>query len=264
MRIFLFTKKKLFIHLLILLIIITIILSIPIFNSYNILAFDLSYNDTIPSEFITKIGKLTTGNEKIAYLTFDDGPSKLVTPKILDILEAENIKATFFVIGKSVEEYPEIVKRAYDEGHFIANHGYDHNNSNLYKNAESFMNEIKKTDLAIGKAIGIDDYCSHVFRFPNGFMAPLYKSQKEEALSLLLDMNYTYIDWNCLNNDSERKYTNNQLLDNLKKSSNEKNTLVILMHDTKDVNDSSIVLEESISYLKSQGYEFRNFYDLID
>ena len=264
MKIFLFTKKKLFIHLLILLIIITIILSIPIFNSSNILAFDLSYNDTIPNEFITKISKLTTGNEKIVYLTFDDGPTKVVTPKILDILEAENIKATFFVIGKSVEEYPEIVKRAYDEGHFIANHGYDHNNSNLYKNAESFMNEIKKTDLAIGKAIGIDDYCSHVFRFPNGFMAPLYKSQKEKALSLLLDMNYTYIDWNCLNNDSERKYTNNQLLDNLKKSSNGKNTLVILMHDTKDVNDSSMVLEESISYLKSQGYEFRNFYDLID
>ena len=61
---------------------------------------------------------LTQDNEKIAYLTFDDGPTTSVTPKILDILKEENIKASFFVIGKSVESHPEIVKRAYDEGHF--------------------------------------------------------------------------------------------------------------------------------------------------
>ena len=58
---------------------------------------------------------LAKGEEKIAYLTFDDGPTSLVTPKILDILKEENIKATFFVIGKYVENHPEIVKRAHDE-----------------------------------------------------------------------------------------------------------------------------------------------------
>ena len=59
------------------------------------------------------------------------------------------------------------------------------------------------------------------------------------------------------------KYTNQQLLSNLKLSSKNKNTLVILMHDTKDVNDSSLVLEDSILYLKSQGYIFKNFYELF-
>lgn len=167
------------------------------------------------------------------------------------------------MIGKSVDAHPEIVKQAYDEGHYIANHGYDHNNSILYKNSESFINEVKKTDLAIGKAIGVDNYCSHIFRFPNGFMAPLYKSKKKEAVSLLLKMNYTYIDWNCLNNDSVKKYTTDQLLNNLKKSCKNKNTLVILMHDTKDVNDSSLILKDSIAYLRSQGYEFRNFYEFV-
>lgn len=98
----------------------------------------------------------------------------------------------------------------------------------------------------------MEDYCSHVFRFPNGFMAPLYKSQKEKAVSLLLDMDYAYIDWNCLNNDSVKKYSSAQLLNNLKKSSKGKDTLVVLMHDTKDVSDSSLVLQDSISYLKSQ------------
>ena len=67
----------------------------------------------------------------------------------------------------------------------------------------------------------------------------------------------------CINNDSVKKYSSSQLLNNLKKSSKNKNTLVILMHDTKDVSNSSLVLEASIKYLKSQGYTFQNFYDLI-
>ena len=122
------------------------------------------------------------------------------------------------MIGKYVEQYPEIVKRAYKEGHYIANHGYSHDNSKLYKDSENFISEIKKTDVAIGNAIGIENYCSHLFRFPNGFMAPLYKSEKEAAISLLSEINYTYIDWNCLNNDSVGKYSSAQLLDNLKQS----------------------------------------------
>lgn len=61
-----------------------------------------------------------------------------------------------------------------------------------------------------------------------------------------------------------KKYTKEQLLNNLKKSSKNKNTLVILMHDTKDVSDSSEVLKDSIDYLKSQGYKFENFYDLLE
>lgn len=233
------------------------------FCLYNHSVPELACNSEASNNFINKVNNLTNGEEKIAYLTFDDGPTTSVTPKILDILKSKNIKATFFVIGKSVDAHPEIVKRVYEEGHYIANHGYSHNNSILYKSSESFINEVKKTDLAIGKAIGIENYCSHLFRFPNGFMAPLYKSEKKEAASLLLKMDYAYIDWNCLNNDSVKKYTSTQLLNNLKQSSKNKNTLVILMHDTKDVNDSSLVLEDSISYLKSQGYEFKNFYTLV-
>ncbi len=221
-----------------------------------------SYNIEDIDNFINNVNKLLKSDEKVAYLTFDDGPSPSITPKILDILEKENIKATFFVIGKKVEEYPEIVNRAYKEGHYIANHGYSHNNSVLYKNADSFINEIKKTDLTIGNAIGVSNYCSHVFRFPNGFMSNIYKDKKNKYVNLLSDIEYTYIDWNALNKDSEQKYTKEQLLNNLISSSKNKNTLVILMHDTNDVNDSSVVLKDSIDYLKSQGYEFKNFYDL--
>ena len=132
-------------------------------------------------------------NEKIAFLTFDDGPNISVTPKILDILKEENVKASFFVIGKCVDSHPEITKRAYDEGHYIANHGYSHNNNLLYKSSDNFLNEVKKTDLAIGNAIGVPNYCSHIFRFPNGFMSPSNKAKKKESVKLLQNIEETTV-----------------------------------------------------------------------
>lgn len=226
-------------------------------------ALELTTNSVMEESLKEKIATLTKEEEKIAYLTFDDGPTLKATGKILDILKEEDVKATFFVVGKHVKEHPELVKRAYEEGHYIANHGYHHNNRILYKSSESFISEIKNTDIEIGNAIGVENYCSHVFRFPNGYMSSNYKSKKKEATKLLSEMNYTYIDWNCLNHDSVKKYSHNQLLKNLKKSCKNKGTLVILMHDTSDVNDTPSVLKDSIDYLKEQGYEFKNFYDLL-
>ena len=71
-----------------------------------------------------KINNIYKSDEKIAYLTFDDGPSTKVTPQILKILDDYNIKATFFLLGKNVERYPELVREEYEKGHYIANHGY--------------------------------------------------------------------------------------------------------------------------------------------
>ena len=76
-------------------------------------------------------------------------------------------------------------------------------------------------------------------------------------------MDYVYVDWNCLNNDSVKKYSNYQLLNNLKKSAKNKGTLVVLMHDTSDVNDTPSILKDSIDYLKVKVMYFQNFYDLL-
>lgn len=221
-------------------------------------------NSIVEQDIFAKINSITSNNEKVAYLTFDDGPSLSATPKILDILKKNDIKATFFVIGKKVDEHPELVKRAYDDGHFIANHTYNHNNALLYKSSNNFINEIKLTDEAISNAIGVDNYSSHIFRFPNGFMAPAYKTQKKEAVSLLSSLNYTFVDWNCLNNDSMGKFSSSQLLHNLEDSCKNKGSLIVLMHDTTDVSDSSSVLQESIDFLKSKGYRFGNFYEFLN
>ena len=189
MKFYIFNKKHIIIFVSIILILTISFLSYSIYASYSNTSY--CYPDSIfcvsslidfKGNFSTsiqqKIDSIYTSNEKVAYLTFDDGPTKVATTQILDILKKEDIKATFFVIGYRVKEFPNTVKRAYDEGHFIANHGYDHNNKKMYSSEENFKNEIEKTDDAIGKALGIDEYCSHVFRFPNGYMSSNNKYQK--------------------------------------------------------------------------------------
>lgn len=254
-------KKHIFFYLIICIFIILLLL-LSLNHDFSF-ATELSLNSILDETIQEKFLSLIKSNQKIAYLTFDDGPTLKATPKILDILKEEGVVATFFVVGKHVTENPDLVKRAYDEGHYIANHGYSHNNSKLYIDDDSFINEIKNTDIEIGKALGISNYCSHVFRFPNGYMSPNNKAKKKKSLKLLKTLNYTYVDWNCLNKDSERKYSKAQLLNNLKKTAKNKGTLVILMHDTNDVNDTTAVLKDSINYLKEQGYTFQNFYSLI-
>lgn len=256
-KILYFSHKTILLTIISSMIIVSILFGYITFNIKNANTMAVSY------DLEERILKNTQEDKKIAYLTFDDGPSKKETRKILEILNEENVKATFFVIGKNVKEHPDIVKSAYDEGHYIANHGYSHDNSKLYKNPESFVNEIKNTDIEIGKAIGVNNYNSRLFRFPNGYMCSMYKKQKKWAANKLDELGYFYIDWNCLNRDSEKKTSNSELLKNLKKTSKNKNILIILMHDTGDVNCTSQVLKESIEYLKEEGYEFRNMYDFL-
>ena len=180
------------------------ILNFFVFYLFSIRSNTLSTSAINENTFQEKVLNLVNQKEKIAYLTFDDGPTLKSTPKILDILSEENVKATFFVVGKHVKEHPEFVKRAYGEGHYIANHSYSHNNDKLYTTADSFINEVLSTDVEISKALGIENYHSYVFRFPNGYMAPSYKTKKQEYAKLLSNIDYTYIDWNALNKDSEK------------------------------------------------------------
>jgi peptidoglycan-N-acetylglucosamine deacetylase len=86
-------------------------------------------------------------------MTFDDGPSATLTPKLLDLLATHHIKATFFVIGENVAEHPEIVARAAREGHEIANHSWSHPNFGKMSD-ESVRRQLQQTDDAIKNATG--------------------------------------------------------------------------------------------------------------
>lgn len=221
---------------------------IPTASSYSFseLYQELQTNSTmvLTPEKRKNIASIYEQKEKIAYLTFDDGPTNRCTPDILDILKENHITATFFVIGQRVEQNPELVKRAYKEGHFIANHTYSHQDQKLYQNRESFLEEILKTDKAISNAIGIENYHSHLFRFPCGSM--VHYNVKKKYISYLEEIDYAYLDWNCLNNDGVQKASSATLLQYLKDTSKNKNTLVVLMHDSGELNLTQNVLQSSI------------------
>jgi len=86
-------------------------------------------------------------------MTFDDGPSATLTPKLLDLLATHHIKATFFVIGENVAEHPEIVARAAREGHEIANHSWSHPNLGKMSD-DSVRRQLRQTDDAIENSTG--------------------------------------------------------------------------------------------------------------
>lgn len=189
-------------------------------------------------------------NSKVAYLTFDDGPSRSVTPTILDILRKENVKATFFVIGKSIEKCPDLLIREKEEGHAIGNHTYSHDYNYLYSNTNNFMEDLAKNDRLIKSIIGT--YNDKLIRFPAGSFG------REVFVQAVVKEGYNYIDWNCLNGDAEGgRKTVDQLINKVKDTIKGQKALIILMHDAAYKESTAKALPVIIEYLKSQGYSFK-------
>ena len=200
---------------------------------------------------------------KRVYLTFDDGPTKAVTPFILDKLQEYNIKATFFVLGQNVKYNSDLIQREFNEGHYIANHGYTHAYAKVYSSTQATLDEYLKTQQAIRDALGNQSYQSKVFRFPGGSTGGKYHSIKQECKAFLIENGIAYLDWNALNEDAAGKFTKEQLLENAISSIGEKNNVVILMHDAADKILTYEMLPELIEYLKQNEYEFCTLYDLL-
>lgn len=201
--------------------------------------------------------------KKRAFLTFDDGPSP-ITSTILDILKQEEIKATFFVLGSRVEVMPDVVKRMYNEGHYIANHGYSHIYSSIYSSPQAVLDEFNKCNQLVRDAIGEQEYNSHLFRFPGGFVGGKYADIKNQAKELLNQNDIVNVDWNALVGDAEISEPTLEFeMTRLEETTENKNSVVILMHDAQAKKVTSDSLTQIIAYLREQGYEFKNFYEII-
>ena len=222
-------------------------LSIPQFNENGYeLVRDIYYSD-----------------EKQVYLTFDDGPSKDVTPQILDILKDQDVKATFFVLGARVDLYPETVKRAFEEGHYIANHGYSHQYSKIYENKDTVFQEYVECDNSIRNAIGNPDFNSYLFRFPGGSSGGRYESIKAEAREHFKSYGVAYTNWNCLTGDAEGKNTKEECIQEFMNTKEGRSSLVVLMHDSNEKTQTVEALPEIITQLKNEGYTFKTFYEIF-
>ena len=110
----------------------------------------------------------TVAGDRTVALTFDDGPNPEATPRILDALKARDVKATFFILGRHADEWPELVRRVADEGHVIGNHGWHHRK--LHVRPPGYV----RRDLTMGtesidRASGVRP---RLFRAPHGFRSP--------------------------------------------------------------------------------------------
>lgn len=206
---------------------------------------------------------LYKSEKKRVFLTFDDGPSKNVTPIILDTLKKENVLATFFLLGSRIELAPDIVKREYEDGHYLASHGYSHVYSQIYSSPQSVLDEHNKTISAIRNAIGVQEYDPHLFRFPGGYSGGKYASIKKEAGNLLEQNGVMHIDWNALTSDAAGAKTTEQFIAELEKTVPKHNSVVVLMHDAGNKSATAEALPTIINYFRERGYEFENFYSII-
>jgi len=154
---------------------------------------------------------MNTVDEKKIYLTFDDGPTPDITNRVLTILDKYNAKATFFCVGKNVENNYELYKQIIQKGHSVGNHSYSHLNG-WKTNNKLYINDVLKAQKIIN---------SDFFRPPYGMISPLQW--------LYLRKKFKIIFWSCLSKDYSKNQTENKILNRIFKAT--KNNAIIVFHD---------------------------------
>lgn len=193
--------------------------------------------------------------EKVIYLTFDDGPSTVVGGKILDILKEENVKATFFVVGYKIKDREDILKRMHNEGHSIGLHTYTHKYNKIYASENSFLEEMDRTAKEIERVIGISP---KILRFPSGSKKHLTKSLLEK----LHMRNYKIYDWNlCLSDGINYRTSASKLYKDATGKCITPNNIILLAHSDQPNKTTCEALPKIIKYYKNLGYTFKTITD---
>ncbi len=186
---------------------------------------------------------------KTAYLTFDDGPDDVNTPAILDILQQEQVKGTFYVTGRAVQAYPEITKRIFREGHALGNHSYDHDYDRLYASVDNYLSEMEEADEVLYGVLGMRPL---ITRAPGGRMGHFdssYAAAVEAA-------GYVEHDWNVSSADTAPNHPVAQdFMDNIEGQA-DMESAIILMHCSSGHEETVKALPGIIRILREKGYAF--------
>lgn len=189
---------------------------------------------------------------KRVFLTFDDGPSPTVTPRILDVLDQYQVKGTFFVLGHRIDEHPEIVKETVERGHAVGNHSYSHDYDKIYRSVDAFMEDFYQCEASIRNAVG-EDWHGDLVRFPGGS----FESYKQPIGVHLNELDYHFFDWNAISGDGESDdYTVEDMVEKFKETASGKRTIIALFHDSESKTKTVDTLGPIIEWLQSEGYEF--------
>lgn len=188
-------------------------------------------------------GNLTSEAQHKVYLTFDDGPS-IYTSEILDILAENDIKATFFVVGKEDEHSQEMIRRIVEEGHTLGMHSYSHKYYELYASLESFEEDFTRERTYLEELTG--ETC-RFYRFPGGSSNTVSKVDMRKFADFLDSQEMVFFDWNISSGDGSRRLLDvDTLVKNCTSDLEQKSTAVVLMHDSADKRTTVDALPEII------------------
>ena len=188
--------------------------------------------------------------DKQVYLTFDDGPSRN-TNRILDILKENDVKATFFVVGKTDEESVRAYQRIVEEGHTLAMHSYSHKYNEIYESKESFAQDLEGLQEYLYQITGV---WPRFYRFPGGSSNTVSKVEMQELIDYLNESSITYFDWNISSGDaSGGQLSAESIVNNCVGGVNTNNRCMILMHDASDKNSTVEALPKIIEQIKDRG-----------
>lgn len=183
---------------------------------------------------------------KVAYITFDDGPSKY-TGQLLDIMNQYDAKATFFMVGENLDHYPEAVKRLVKEGNYPGLHSMTHSYKKLYKSGstDNFLNEFKEVQYKVEALIG---YTPHLIRAPYGSSPQIGEAFRGDIAAAgfkMWDWTTDSLDWNLPGQP-------NKIISRIQRGVH-RDIEVILMHERKLTVEA---LPQILKLLKAKGYEF--------
>ena len=191
----------------------------------------------IQTLFPSLIWRKETKNKEI-WLTFDDGPDPDITPWILAVLKKENVKATFFLVGEQIEEFPELIGAIIKEGHTIANHTYSHKNGWLTAK-EKYIADVEKCQELMPK---------------NKLFRPPYGKITKAQIELLKDY-YKIILWDVLSWDFQQNTSPKRVQENILKNTKE-GSIIVLHNNQKSYKNLHPILEKTIQILKEKGFFF--------
>jgi len=200
-------------------------------------------------------GPANTVPEKVAYITIDDGPTRSITPGILDVLKEYDVPATFFVLPH--DNVDDLYIRILDEGHEIGNHTYSHVYSKLYKSGglEVFKDDVLEAYEFMLTNFG---YETTSFRFPGGSMGRSANIIGPRQ-ALLDELGYRYFNWHIDSGDARADIPDRSaaaLTRNVLDNTRGRDHVIILMHDSAGKGSTLAALPKIIEGLREQGYAF--------
>ena len=241
--------KKIYLQYLSFLLLISLFIILTNFIFFN-------YSNLSKSEAVSNSINL----EKIAYLTFDDGPSEN-TIKILDILDKYEIQATFFVVGPSYKLKNDLLNEIIKRGHTLAMHSYNHEYSKIYANKDAYIDDFYNCLNWIKNVSGSSPV---LYRFPGGSSTTIAnKTMIQSIIETLYKDGYLHVDWNVDSFDSHYNNDTNAIITNTLNciKTNESNNIynqIILMHDNTKKVGTIKALPSIIENCLQKGYKFKS------